>query len=101
MPKLEPIPSVSSRGGRRARATRVSSSLAEINVSPGHVMLVLLVIFMAPRRDGSGGRLPSPVARSEAPVRHVPALSSRQPRLIDGDHAAAACRAPPGGGRDR
>jgi biopolymer transport protein TolR len=48
MPKLEPIPSSSSRaGGRRARAARVSSSLAEINVVPlVDVMLVLLVIFM-------------------------------------------------------
>lgn len=47
MPKLEPIPSVSSRGGRRARGSRVSSSLAEINVVPlVDVMLVLLVIFM-------------------------------------------------------
>jgi biopolymer transport protein TolR len=34
-------------GGRRARPTRVSSSLAEINVVPlVDVMLVLLVIFM-------------------------------------------------------
>lgn len=47
MPKLEPIPSVSSRGGRRARSARVSSSLAEINVVPlVDVMLVLLIIFM-------------------------------------------------------
>ncbi len=48
MPKLEPIPSTSSRtGGRRARGARVSSSLAEINVVPlVDVMLVLLVIFM-------------------------------------------------------
>ena len=49
MPKLEPIPSASSRGGgrRRSRSVRVSSSLAEINVVPlVDVMLVLLVIFM-------------------------------------------------------
>ena len=48
MPKLEPIPNAPSRaGGRRARAMRVSSSLAEINVVPlVDVMLVLLVIFM-------------------------------------------------------
>jgi biopolymer transport protein TolR len=47
VPKLEPIPSSPSRGGRRARAVRVSSSLAEINVVPlVDVMLVLLVIFM-------------------------------------------------------
>ena len=49
MPKLEPIPNAPSRAsGRRARAMRVSSSLAEINVVPlVDVMLVLLVIFMA------------------------------------------------------
>jgi biopolymer transport protein TolR len=48
MPKLEPIPNAPGRGtGRRARAMRVSSSLAEINVVPlVDVMLVLLVIFM-------------------------------------------------------
>jgi biopolymer transport protein ExbD len=48
MPKLEPIPNTPSRGsGRRARAMRVSTSLAEINVVPlVDVMLVLLVIFM-------------------------------------------------------
>ena len=48
MPKLEPIPSLPGRSGsRRARAMRVSSSLAEINVVPlVDVMLVLLVIFM-------------------------------------------------------
>jgi biopolymer transport protein ExbD len=49
MPKLEPIPSASSRGGgrKRSRSLRVSSSLAEINVVPlVDVMLVLLVIFM-------------------------------------------------------
>jgi biopolymer transport protein TolR len=48
MPKLEPIQQPPSRsGGRRARAMRVSTSLAEINVVPlVDVMLVLLVIFM-------------------------------------------------------
>ena len=47
MPKLEPIPSSGSRGGRRARGSRVTTSLAEINVVPlVDVMLVLLVIFM-------------------------------------------------------
>jgi biopolymer transport protein ExbD len=48
MPKLEPIPNKPSRAGaRRARAARVSTSLAEINVVPlVDVMLVLLVIFM-------------------------------------------------------
>jgi biopolymer transport protein ExbD len=47
MPKLEAIPSFGRSGSRRARAVRVSSSLAEINVVPLiDVMLVLLVIFM-------------------------------------------------------
>jgi biopolymer transport protein ExbD len=48
MPKVEPNGGGSSRGGgRRARGSRVSSSLAEINVVPlVDVMLVLLVIFM-------------------------------------------------------
>ena len=47
MPKLEPMQSPPSRSGRRARALRVSTSLAEINVVPlVDVMLVLLVIFM-------------------------------------------------------
>ena len=48
MPKLEPMQQpVARTGGRRARAMRVSSSLAEINVVPMiDVMLVLLVIFM-------------------------------------------------------
>ena len=48
MPKLEPMQQPPSRtSGRRARAMRVSTSLAEINVVPlVDVMLVLLVIFM-------------------------------------------------------
>ena len=48
MPKLEPMQQPPSRtGGRRARAMKVSTSLAEINVVPlVDVMLVLLVIFM-------------------------------------------------------
>jgi biopolymer transport protein TolR len=48
MPKLEPMQQPPSRNaGRRARAMRVSTSLAEINVVPlVDVMLVLLVIFM-------------------------------------------------------
>jgi biopolymer transport protein TolR len=47
MPRLEPMATSASRGGRRARGARVSSSLAEINVVPlVDVMLVLLVIFM-------------------------------------------------------
>jgi hypothetical protein len=45
MPKLEPMQQpVARTGGRRARAMRVSTSLAEINVVPLiDVMLVLLV----------------------------------------------------------
>src|SRR6478736_10229046 len=47
MPKLEPLSNGAARGGRRGRGSRVSSSLAEINVVPlVDVMLVLLVIFM-------------------------------------------------------
>ena len=48
MPKLEPMQQPPSRtAGRRARAMRVSTALAEINVVPlVDVMLVLLVIFM-------------------------------------------------------
>ena len=47
MPKLESLPANGTRGGRRARGARVSTSLAEINVVPlVDVMLVLLVIFM-------------------------------------------------------
>ena len=48
MPKLEPMqPPPSRTAGRRARALRVSTSLAEINVVPlVDVMLVLLVIFI-------------------------------------------------------
>jgi biopolymer transport protein TolR len=48
MPKLETLSNGPARlGGRRGRASRVSSSLAEINVVPlVDVMLVLLVIFM-------------------------------------------------------
>jgi biopolymer transport protein TolR len=93
MPKLEPIPSVSSRGGRRARSTRVSSSLAEINVVPlVDVMLVLLVIFMvaAPMMK-QGVEVDLPQSRQsraiEAPVTiTVPATFSRDRRvLIDGE----------------
>jgi biopolymer transport protein TolR len=48
MPKLESLSTGSGRReGRRARAGRVTTSLAEINVAPlVDVMLVLLVIFM-------------------------------------------------------
>ena len=48
MPKLESLSTGSGRReGRRARGSRVTTSLAEINVVPlVDVMLVLLVIFM-------------------------------------------------------
>ena len=47
MPKVQPIPGASSGRGRRGRSSRVSTSLAEINVVPlVDVMLVLLIIFM-------------------------------------------------------
>ena len=89
MPKLEPIPSVSSRGGRRARGSRVSSSLAEINVVPlVDVMLVLLVIFMvaAPMMK-QGVEVSLPQSRQskaiEAPVTvTVPATFRRDQRVF-------------------
>lgn len=93
MPKLEPIPSVSSRGGRRARGARVSSSLAEINVVPlVDVMLVLLVIFMvaAPMMK-QGLEVDLPQSRQskaiESPVTvSIPATFRRDQRLfIDGE----------------
>ena len=71
MPKLEPMSNASSRGGRRARSVRVSSSLAEINVVPlVDVMLVLLVIFM----------VAAPMMQQGFPV-NLP--QSRQSRAID------------------
>jgi biopolymer transport protein ExbD len=71
MPKLEPMSNGSSRGGRRARAVRVSTSLAEINVVPlVDVMLVLLVIFM----------VAAPMMQQGFPV-NLP--QSRQSRAID------------------
>ena len=46
MPKVQPIPTGNS-GRKRSRTSRVSTSLAEINVVPlVDVMLVLLIIFM-------------------------------------------------------
>jgi biopolymer transport protein TolR len=94
MPKLEPIPSAPSRGGgRRSRAVRVSSSLAEINVVPlVDVMLVLLVIFMvaAPMMQ-QGYPVQLPESRQsrpiEAPVTVTIPLSFRQDQrvLIDGE----------------
>ena len=46
MPKVQPIPT-GNTGRKRSRTSRVSTSLAEINVVPlVDVMLVLLIIFM-------------------------------------------------------
>ena len=71
MPKLEPMSNGASRGGRRGRGTRVSTSLAEINVVPlVDVMLVLLVIFM----------VAAPMMQQGFPV-NLP--QSRQSRAID------------------
>jgi biopolymer transport protein TolR len=97
MPKLEPIPSVSSRGGRRARTTRVSSSLAEINVVPlVDVMLVLLVIFMvaAPMMK-QGFEVDLPQSRRAQPVDlepvtvAVPATFRRDRRVYIDDQPVA------------
>jgi biopolymer transport protein ExbD len=71
MPRLEPMSNGASRGGRRGRGARVSSSLAEINVVPlVDVMLVLLVIFM----------VAAPMMQQGFPV-SLP--QSRQSRAID------------------
>jgi biopolymer transport protein TolR len=91
MPKLEPMSNGSSRGGRRARSARVSSSLAEINVVPlVDVMLVLLVIFMvaAPMmRQGFPVNLPqSRQSRAvDAPVLVTVPLSFRKDRRVQVD----------------
>lgn len=94
MPKLEPIPSVSRRGGRRARGTRVSSSLAEINVVPlVDVMLVLLVIFMiaAPMmKQGFEVNLPQSRRSTavDSPVTvSVPASFKRDRRVMIGNES--------------
>jgi biopolymer transport protein ExbD len=91
MPKLEPMSNGGSRGGRRARGARVSTSLAEINVVPlVDVMLVLLVIFMvaAPMmRQGFPVNLPqSSQSRAiDAPVMITVPLSFRKDRRVQID----------------
>lgn len=95
MPKLDPIPSVSNRGGggrRRARSVRVSSALAEINVVPlVDVMLVLLVIFMvaAPMmQQGFPVRLPESrqsTAIASPVVVTVPSTFRRDSQLYIGE----------------
>src|SRR5437867_388512 len=72
MPKVAPIPDAVP--GRRGRALRVSSSLAEINVVPlVDVMLVLLIIFMvtAPMMQ-QGFQVNLPQARKSSPVNAQP-----------------------------
>jgi biopolymer transport protein TolR len=70
MPKVQQNGSSGSGRGRRARGTRVSTSLAEINVVPlVDVMLVLLIIFMvaAPMMT-QGMAVNLPQARKANPV---------------------------------
>jgi biopolymer transport protein TolR len=99
MPKLEPIPSVSNRSGRRrARGARVSSSLAEINVVPlVDVMLVLLVIFMvaAPMmQQGFPVKLPQSrrsVATSAPVTVTIPVTFHKDQRVqLDGEYVSLA-----------
>jgi biopolymer transport protein ExbD len=85
------MPSGGTHRGRRARASRVSSSLAEINVVPlVDVMLVLLVIFMvaAPMmQQGFPVRLPeSRQSRAiSAPVTVTVPLAFRRDRAVEID----------------
>jgi biopolymer transport protein ExbD len=99
MPKLEPIPSISNRSGRRrGRGSRVSSSLAEINVVPlVDVMLVLLVIFMvaAPMmQQGFPVKLPQSrrsVATSAPVTVTIPASFHRDQHVqLDGESVPLA-----------
>jgi biopolymer transport protein ExbD len=74
MPKVQQNGSSGSGRGRRARAVRVSTSLAEINVVPlVDVMLVLLIIFMvaAPMMT-QGMAVNLPQARRANPVTAQP-----------------------------
>jgi biopolymer transport protein ExbD len=93
MPKLEPLSNGSSRaGGRRARAQRTTTSLAEINVVPlVDVMLVLLVIFMvaAPMMtQGFPVQLPQSrrSAAVDAPVVVTVPLTYRRDRRVQIDN---------------
>jgi biopolymer transport protein ExbD len=98
MPKVEMLHTSSTRaGGRRARALRATTSLAEINVVPLiDVMLVLLVIFMvaAPMMtQGFAVKLPESrraPAIDQTPVTiSVPYTFEKMRRVYIGDEAVS------------